>query len=423
MSSYKVQVVASIVAIAVLLGLLAYRRSESPLAPFPTPPPLPAPKGIVVTVASVDELQRALEERRSNVTILLQPGRYKLARRLVLGGPAESASLTDIALRGSTGNRNDVVIEGHGIGIRNVQGAQIANLTFDRVRAANVVVHGEDGADRPHIYNVRFVNAGAQMLRATAHVEHLERRVTDGIVEYSVFEYTAVDAQRRYGNAISVDRGRNWIIRQNVFRNFIVPEAASSRLRPAVVMRNQSTDTQTYQNLFIDCARAIAYGMGPEKTNGVDASSHEGGVIHNNFIYRRRGIRNGDAGIMLWDSPRTRVYHNTIIQNGTYKSAIEYRFPSTTGVDIRNNLTDGAISRRTDASATVEGNITHARPNLFRNAAAGDLHLVAGARLAIDRGLPLSGFPFDWDGEQRPFGHRPDIGADEHVARSSGGPR
>ena len=433
MSSYKAQVIASVAVIGVVLGLLAYRRSESPLAPFPTPPPLPAPTGTVVNVASVDELQRALEERRSNVTILLQPGRYKLARRLVLGGRAESASLMDVALRGSTGNRDDVVIEGHGIGIRNVQGAQIANLTFEGVRAANVVVHGEHGADRPHIYNVRFVNAGAQMLRATADVERLERRVTDGIVEYSVFEYTAVDAQRRYANGISVDRGRNWIIRQNVFRNFIVPRAKPRRFRPAVMMRNQSTDTQTYQNLFIDCARAIAYGMGPEQIgpeqigpeqmNDVVASSHDGGVIHNNFIYRRRGIRNGDAGIMLWDSPRTRVYHNTIIQNGTYKNAIEYRFPSTTGVDIRNNLTDGAISGRTDASATVEGNITHARPNLFRNAAAGDLHLVAGARLAIDRGRPLSGFLFDWDGERRPFGDRPDIGADEHVARSSGAPR
>jgi hypothetical protein len=35
------------------------------------------------------------------------------------------------------------------------------------------------------------------------------------------------------------------------------------------------------------------------------------------------------------------VYHNTVIQNGTYKRPIEYRFASTTGVDIRNNLTDG----------------------------------------------------------------------------------
>jgi hypothetical protein len=424
MSSYKAQVVASIAGIGVLLGLLAYWRSESPLTPFPTPAPLPAPKGTVVNVASVDELQRALEEPRSNVTIVLQPGHYKLARRLVLGGPAESASLTDVALRGSTGNRDDVVIQENGIVIRNVQGAQIANLTFDGVDTRNVVVHGEDGASRPHIYNVRFVGAGAQMLRATADLEREEGGVSGGIVEYSVFEYTVVDTERGYASAISVDRGTDWIVRQNVFRNFASPKGARPRLQAAVVMRNQSRNTHTYQNLFVDCARAIAYGMGPENTSdATTSSSHDGGVIHNNFIHRRRGVRNGDAGIMLWDSPRTRVYHNTIIQHGTYKNAIEYRFPSTIGVDIRNNLTDGAITKRSNAIATVEGNITHARPNLFRNAAAGDLHLVDGARLAIDRARPLAGFLLDWDGEPRPFGARPDIGADEHVARSSGGPR
>jgi hypothetical protein len=419
MSRYKAQVVVSLGAIAVLVGLIVSRRSDSLLTPFPTPPPLPSPKGTVVNVASVDQLQRALEERRSDVTILLQPGRYTLTRRLVLGGRAASASLNDVALRGSTGNRNDVVIEGEGIVIRNVHGAQIANLTFDGIRARNVVVHGEDGATRTHIYNVRFVNAGGQMLRATAGVERAERGVTGGIVEHSVFEYTDVDAQRGYAGAIQVDRGTNWIIRRNVFRDLARPEGRR-QLHAAVVMRNQSSNTHTYQNLFLDCARAIAYGMGPETTSdATTSSSHDGGVIHNNFIYRRRGFRRGDAGIMLWDSPRTRVYHNTIIQNGTYKNAIEYRFASTTGVDIRNNLTDGAISRRNEAAAVVEGNITHARPNLFRNAAAGDLHLLPDARLAIDRGLLLSGFAVDWDGESRPFGNRPDIGADEHVAKPS----
>ena len=46
------------------------------------------------------------------------------------------------------------------------------------------------------------------------------------------------------------------------------------------------------------------------------APDHTGGSFYNNFIYRQRGLR-GDAGIMLWSSPGTRVYHNTIVQNGT----------------------------------------------------------------------------------------------------------
>ncbi len=101
------------------------------------------------------------------------------------------------------------------------------------------------------------------------------------------------------------------------------------------MVRNQSENTRTYQNLFVDCERAIAYGMGPEESEGI-TSSHVAGTIYNNFIYRRRGFPNGDAGIMLWDSSGTQVYHNTIMQYGTYANAIEYRFPSTTDVDIRN---------------------------------------------------------------------------------------
>ena len=48
----------------------------------------------------------------------------------------------------------------------------------------------------------------------------------------------------------------------------------------------------------------------------------------------------------------------------------------------------------------------------FRNAAANDLHLVAGAA-AIDRGDPSSYPATDIDGQARPQGARPDAGADE----------
>jgi hypothetical protein len=117
---------------------------------------------------------------------------------------------------------------------------------------------------------------------------------------------------------------------------------------------------------------------------------------------------------MLWGSPRTKVYHNTVVLNGTYRRPIEYRFGTTTTVDIRNNLTDGPIASRDGAQAVQAGNYTRATPGLFRNPRGGDFRLLPTAEEAIDRGVPVSGCPFDWDGDPRPAGPRPDVGADEH---------
>ena len=131
---------------------------------------------------------------------------------------------------------------------------------------------------------------------------------------------------------------------------------------------------------------------------------------------------NADAGISLWDSPGTRVYHNTVIQNGTYPAAIEYRFPGTTGVEIINNLTDGLILQRDSAQGVVHTNYTQATADFFVNAAAADLHLSPTATLAIDRGANVSAVTADWDGDPRPAGAAPDLGADERRTASGNQP-
>jgi hypothetical protein len=54
-----------------------------------------------------------------------------------------------------------------------------------------------------------------------------------------------------------------------------------------------------------------------------------------------------------------------------------------------------------------------ATASFFRNPRAGDLHLLPTADDAIDKGVRPIEWPRDWDGELRPTGTRPDIGADE----------
>jgi len=46
------------------------------------------------------------------------------------------------------------------------------------------------------------------------------------------------------------------------------------------------------------------------------------------------------------------VYQNTILTNGNINFAIEFRFPSTTGGEARNNLTDAPLNLARDSAVT-----------------------------------------------------------------------
>ena len=105
--------------------------------------------------------------------------------------------------------------------------------------------------------------------------------------------------------------------------------------------------------------------------------------------------------------------HNTILLNGTYPNAIEYRFSGTSGVLIANNLTNRAIAQRDGASGSVSHNVTDAESNWFINPSAGNLHLSSAIPTVVDQGRSISGLTTDFDGGSRPQGDGIDIGADE----------
>src|SRR5262249_31733712 len=200
------------------------------------------------------------------------------------------------------------------------------------------------GTQSPHVYNVRLLDAGQQLLKSNPDTTG---GVNNGIVEYSTIEYSTT-APSTYTNGVDVHSGANWIIRDNLFRNIVSPPGGLAG--PALLMWNHSSNTLTERNTFVNCARAIAYGL------QVDNNDHAGGIIRNNFVFRANG-QSGDVGISVADSPNTQVLNNTVFLSGTYGSPIEYRFASTRNVVIGNNLLDGVIAARDGATGVVGGNL------------------------------------------------------------------
>jgi hypothetical protein len=90
---------------------------------------------------------------------------------------------------------------------------------------------------------------------------------------------------------------------------------------------------------------------------GLTSRPNIGGVIQNNLILHSANKHpNADAGIILEESPHTKVLNNKIYFAHSYNNAIEYRYASTVKVVIRGNLTNKAIRKREGASAELTNN-------------------------------------------------------------------
>jgi hypothetical protein len=255
---------------------------------------------------------------------------------------------------------------------------------------------------------LHIIDIGDQFLKNNPTTNGLNG-VDNGILENSLLEYSSVSPDA-YTNGLDVHRGKNWIVRSNTFKNF---RSNAGLAGPAVLIWNGSSDSTVIRNTFVNNQRDISFGLDPTKP--VDGTTdHARGVIANNFIYKTSSI-GSDVPIAIFDSPQTKIYYNTVVTNGGYPNAIEYRFTRTTAVDIKNNLADAAIVSRDGGSGVVTNNITNATAGMFASTSTADLHLVAAATAAIDRGVTVS-VTDDFDGQPRPHGTASDIGADEYTS-------
>ncbi len=379
-------------------------------------PEFPLSGSSVVTVASIDELHRAVGELRDNTTILIKPGQYALKGTL-------SITADNVTVTGGRNGCESVHLIGPGMdnsdhqGVRfgfwvNAENTTIANMTISDVYYHAIQIDGNSHA--PHIHNVRLLDTGQQFIKSNPNASG--GGVDKGVVEYSVMEYTQGTPKTNhdnsgigYTNGVDVHAGEGWRISNNVFKHFHTPDTADHLWNAAVLMWRGARNTVTENNFFYNVDRAIAYGLGDT------VNDHRGGVIRNNVIvmsqglYSRKRRRSADAPIIVWQSPGTHVLHNTVVTNGNTPFAIESRFDDS-GITLANNLTDapvvhseGTLSRNVCKFSGVCGrylsrfeaqNVMHGQPGWFEDINSGNARLTSqvdfgGRLLQQKREAPL----------------------------------
>lgn len=367
------------------------------------------------TVRTAAELESAVagaNRSSGNRTILLLDGVYSLSGTLNITAP-------NVTIAGQSGVRGNVVIQGDAMSdtarIGNVirvaaRNFRLSDVTLQKSGFHLIQIAGERDADAPVIRNCILRDAYQQMIKVSNDPSVPGVSSDNGLVENCLFEYTAGIGPQFYIGGIDAHASRNWVVRNNTFRNIVSPSRSVAEF--AIHFWDRSADNTVERNRIVNCDRGIGFGL--------DGKGNAGGIIRNNMIYRAaKAGRFADTGIALIESPGTQVYNNTIVMEDGFPWAIEYRFASTTGVLVANNLTNKPIVSRNGASGIVSRNVTSAVGSWFVSASSGDLHLASAVRSVKGGGQAIPGLIDDFDGRPRPPGAGADIGADQFVAKAA----
>lgn len=375
----------------------------------------PEPPNPVVTVGTLSALYTAISNATPNTTIEILPGTYNLTDTLIIGTP-------NLTFRGATGNRGDVILNGRGMdnasygNVPHGFWCNTENLHIEDMTLRNFYTHGVtfgSGANAPRLSNLAIRDCGEQFLKVSA----FPLRVDNGIIEDCLMEYTAGPPTTDHGAGlgyigfIDVHRAWNWIVRRNTLKNGHVPDTAAYWWSPAILFWNYSANTIVERNTIINCDRAIALGLDNktglyEGGNLVQATDHLGGVVRNNMVTLTPGLfspertADSDGQIIVWQSPSTKVLHNTVLTNGQVADALQFRW-DTAGSEARNNLFDDSIRTRDAATYASSDNILNAQSNYFVDASQGNLRLSSTGNSSVGTAARQSSCIDDIDGIAR----------------------
>ncbi|MEW6239582.1 MAG: DNRLRE domain-containing protein [Chloroflexota bacterium] len=365
-------------------------------------PPLPAPGGATVTVSTEAALRYQAANAAPGTTILVASGTYHLQNTV-------QVLKNNITIRSQTGNRGDVILDAGGMltGLTHAiyidaDDATIADLTIRNAGEHGISVQGRD---RPVLYNLHIRDTGYQLVK----VNPLNGGSDNGLLACSRLEYTTT-APEDYTNGISAHDAHGWVVRDNQWYRIRTPNNVPA---PTILFWSGSSGTLVERNLLVDCYQGIAFG---NASHG--SGDHTGGIVRNNFIY---ASKRHDSVIEMVHATGWLVANNTALLLNPEPGltwGMEARFADSTGT-FAYNLTNLDILNRDGAGAARTGNVTSAGSSWFINPAAGNLHLRPTATGAIDRAATLAQVSDDFDGESRPTGTAPDVGADEYSQDNS----
>lgn len=401
----------------------------------------PAGAGMVSVGDATRTLRSVVQGASTGDTILLADGTYTFPA----GGDGAFTGLyfttPGITMRSASGDAASVIIDsaysdhGNSSAAITVAAADTVLADFTVQRSVYHLIHFWADGDSATVHNVTLIDGGQQFVKASpgdsARVDEVEigcsRFLMTDAGRDNVWGYGSSDGNTTcYTGGIDSHDSRDWYIHDNYFEGIYC--TADGVARPAHGVNPGNRGGQTYRgglsehaihmwdsesgsghlierNHIVNCARGIGLGF------RVDTY---GTTIRNNMIFSEfPGSREHDVGISVERAHDTSVVHNTVFysSDSAYSSTIEYRYASTTDVQIRNNLTNQRIRARNDAVAETSANITDAQAEWFADLASGDLHLAScGIGEVVDAG-DADVAPDDFDGAAR--AGAPDIGADE----------
>jgi hypothetical protein len=415
-----------------LSGLLLALAVAVPAGAQPPCDSLPAPWGAIIEVRpdQASSLRGIVDAAEAGTTILLHPGTYEMSlgdatSRLVFDTPG-------VTLRSFSGDRASVVLDGAyqtnelvSIYASNVT---IANLTLKRAFDHPIHINGTSGNPISGVvlHNLRIVDPGQQAVKINAVADGY---ADDGVIECSHIELTQVGrTQIRdncYTGGIDAHAARGWRVQRNRIEGFWCPSGLSEH---GVHFWRASRDTLVEQNVIVDCARGVGFGLGTQGGSrvypddpypNVSDKGHIDGMIRNNFIAAadaslQASSSGFDVGIGLEQAHGVRVLHNTVASSQQpSSSSIEWRF-SGTNAQVGNNLVSHNLKERDGAQASLSGNVLDAPLGWFESVVQGDLHLVDGASGAVDVASDLAPGLVDFDIDDEIRGSLRDAGADEY---------
>ncbi len=399
----------------------------------------PGSFGQVTVGGNPTTLRQVINNASPGDTILLANGTYTFEEASPGSYTGLYFTTPDITLRGQSGDPSAVVLDSnyadHGGQTAAITvaaaGTVLADLTVQR--SIFHLIHFLSDGDSSLVHRVHLVDGGQQLLKASGtNIDDVEiscsRLIMTAAGRDNVWGYGATDGGTRcYTGGIDTHDSRDWHVHDCYFEGIYCN--AGGVQRPAHGKKAEDRDNQTYtgglaehaihmwdavqghghvieRNRIVNCARGIGLGL------AVDVYDT---VIRNNMVFSKHaGSGEHDVGIIVERAHDSRVFNNTVFFSSAsaYPNAIEYRWSSTSKLEVRNNLANQLIRSRDGAVAATSNNLDSAPASWFVDGASGDLHLSScGIAQVAGVGTVLGDVTDDID--QQPRSADNDIGADQ----------